>query len=265
MKASSDNDAYRKHPLPDDFPISTLGSYRERIIAPAGPFDPSGSWTQVFGIHSIGVGSSRVGTLVLNRRVGSDGRVSISVRHEKQLIGPAGARKAGPGKSRRVLEAVLQLRADETPLSTPRQWSFRTQVFDEEGRVIPEAGLQRRTAVEGGTMRVTTGSGPPRTLPLDGQYTVNWALFDAVARLPREPFEPICFTLIDHLDQIKPQQKLTFRRMIDTPIAGETVRLYGFDQTGRGVMPWTYWVDRQGRALVVISGLETYMLESAPA
>jgi hypothetical protein len=157
----------------------------------------------------------------------------------------------------------LQLGAGESPLSTPRQWSFRAQVFDEDGQPIPEALLERNVDVRNGKMHVTTDKDRPRDYPLAGPYTVNWALFDAVGRLPREPFEPIRFTLVDHFDQVKPENKLVFRRAIDTPIADKTVRLYGFDQTGRGVMPWTYWVDQQGRVVVAISGLETYMLESA--
>ncbi len=200
---------------------------------------------------------------MLDRRVGPDGSVTLHVRHEKQLAGSPGAVPAARARPYRALEAVLRLDAGAGPLSTPRQWSFQTQVFDETGQPIPEAGLQRRVLVEGGALRVTTGDAAQRSAPLPGKYTVNWALFDAVGRLPRGPFEPIRFTLVDHFDQVKPEQTLVFRRGIDTPIGGKTVRLWGYDQTGRGVMPWTYWVDQQGRTVLVQSGLETYMLESA--
>jgi len=262
MKANSNNDRYQQHPLPDDFPISSLGTYRENIIAPSGAFDHQGNWMQTFGIHSTGTGNSRVGTLVLKRRVGPEGRASISVRHDKLLSGSTMVRKGGPQRSHRVLEAVMHLGAGDTPLSTPRRWSFHARVLDAHGTVILDATLRRRAVVEDGKLRITTGEDPPRDHPLAGAYTVNWALFDAVGRLPRKSFDPICFTLVDHFDQIKPRQELVFRRAIDTQIARQTVRLFGFDQTGCGVMPWTYWVDRQGRAVVVISGLETYILES---
>ena len=263
MSPQSNNDRYQQHPLPDDFPISTLGGYRQNIVAPAGPFEPEGSWEQVFGIHSTGTGSSRVGTLTLTRRTGDGPGVSLGVRHEKRLTGSTGARRGGPANPRRVLEAELQLPDARHRLSAPKAWSFQCRVFDAEGRVIPEASLKRRAIVQEGKLRLTTGEAPPRTVPLEGEYTVHWALFDAVARLPREPFEPIGFTLVDHFDQVKPGQTLVFRRAIDTPIGGQSLRLFGFDQTGRGVMPWTYWVDQAGRAVVVVSGLETYMLESA--
>ena len=86
------------------------------------------------------------------------------------------------------------------------------------------------------------------------------ALFDAVARLPHKQFDPIEFTRIDHFDQVKPDQALAFRRTIETSIAGKKVQLHGYDQTGRGIMPFTYWVDNQGRTIVAISGLEAYLL-----
>ena len=148
MQPKARNDRYREHPLPDDFPISTLGSYREKIVAPGGPFDSQGSWTQVFGIHSTGNGSSRVGTLTLKRRAGDGGKVSLGVRHEKHLTGSAGRRVTGAMRSRRILDAVLSLGRKPSTLSTPGQWSFRTRVLDERGEVIPDAGLKRRAAYE---------------------------------------------------------------------------------------------------------------------
>jgi hypothetical protein len=275
----SSNDAYQQYALPDDFPISTLGDYREKIIAPAGPFDAGGSWRQTFGFHSTGSGSSRVGTLVIERRVEAGG-VTIHVRREKILSGDTAARRGGGGQPLAVLDAEMRLGGD-AELSTPVEWSFHSQVLDAAGEPIADTTLQRRCVVRDGRLEVTSGGGlsqfsrsENRTVPLEegrvvlrpfptGRYTVNWALFDAVARLPRNEFEPIRFTLLHHFDQLKLQQELRFRRAIDAEIAGKTVRLYGFDQTGRGVMPWTYWVDAEGRAVVVISGLETYMLESA--
>jgi len=263
MQAKSNNDRYQKHSLPEDFPISTLGAYRENIVAPAGPFNRHGGWTCVFGIHSAAIGASRVGTLTLTRRLRADGGVSMQVRHEKKLTGPPDAMPAKAVQPRRVLEAVMQIGAGAGSLSTPSQWSFRSQLFDVDGSVIPEGALERRAIARNGSLEVTTGSGVARTYPLAGGYTVCWALFDAVGRLPREPFAPISFTLIDHFDQVKPDQELVFRKSIDVPIAGQAVRLHGFDHTGRGIMPFTYWVDDPGRLVVAISGLEAYMLESA--
>lgn len=252
------NDAYQEYALPDDFPISTLGDYRQKIVAPAGPFDVNGNWRQTFGFHSTGSGSSRVGTLTIERRI-DGGKVTIHVHREKLLTGGTAA---GRGQPRGVLDAEMRLGGD-TELSSPAEWLFHTQVLDAAGEPIADTELRRRCVVRDGRLEVTTGDAGPRTVPLAGRYTVNWALFDAVARLPREEFAPIRFTLVHHFDQLKPQQELRFRRAIDAEIGGKTVRLYGFDQTGRGVMPWTYWIDEKGRPLVVISGLETYMLESA--
>jgi len=261
MQPKRDSLQHPKYPLADDFPISTLGAYRTNLAAPAGTFDAAGNWTQVFGIHATGSGNSRVGTLTLSRRVRDDGGISLHVRHEKLFSGATMVGRGAAIRSRRLLEGTLQLGPAATRLSTPRRWSFRTRVLGGQGQPIPDASLERRAAVEKGQLSLTTGDGKPRILPLDGPYTVCWALFDAVARLPREAFDPIRFTLVDHFDQIKPQQTLVFRRTIETPIGGKTVRLFGFDQTGRGVMPWTYWVDEQGRTVVAQCGLETYMAE----
>ncbi len=261
MPPTANNDRYAEHALPDDFPISTLGSLREKIIAPGGAFDPQRTWTQTFRIYNNGPNSSAVGKLVIERRAGPGQKVSLKVRHEKMLSGATHVRSGGG--ARRVLDAVLQVGPEPSELSTPRTWSFTTKVFDNDGSAIPDLSLKRTAAVKNGTLRVTTGNGSPRKYDLPGKYTVCWALFDAVARLPRERFDPIAFTLIDHFDQVKPDQTLVFRRTIETTIGGKKVRLHGYDQTGRGIMPFTYWIDHQGRTVAAISGLEAYLLETA--
>ena len=103
-----------------------------------------------------------------------------------------------------------------------------------------------------------------KALPVAGPYTLNWCLFDAVQRLPREKTQPLGFTLIDHFDEPKADCTLAFRKRMDVAVAGgRTIATYSYDQLGRGNVPWVYWVDDRGRLLFVAAGLEAYALESS--
>ena len=101
-----------------------------------------------------------------------------------------------------------------------------------------------------------------RQIPAPGAYAVNWALFEAVGRLPREEFEPLRFTMLDHFDQLKPGQVLSYRETADVSLGGRSVRLHAYDHLGEGIVPWIYWVDDEGRLLFAVSGLEAYLLDS---
>jgi hypothetical protein len=94
--------------------------------------------------------------------------------------------------------------------------------------------------------------------------------------------------MLDHLDEPKPNQSLSYRETADVLLSGrhltkrraahldkrqarkparslrgtQPVRLHAFEQLGDGIVPWIYWVDDRGRLLVAVSGLEAYILES---
>jgi len=249
------------HPLPADFPISTMGgSLRSQVEVPKGDFDPAGDWTQQYAIFNNGPSTTSVGTLSIERRT-TGGKVSLKIRHEKALSGSTGGGAKG-SKAQRVLNAVLQLGPKPSRLSTPRRWSFTTKVMGADGSVIADAGLKRTASVEDGELKIATGDAKPRTVELAGDYTLSWALFDAVARLPREKFDPIDFTLIDHFDQVKPDHRLLYRGDVETTLGNTKSRLHAYDELGRGIMPVTHFVDAQGRVALVISGLEAYVLRS---
>ncbi len=102
-----------------------------------------------------------------------------------------------------------------------------------------------------------------RKIKSKNPFALSWLLFDAVQKLPREKFEPINFTLIDHFDQIKPDNQISFHgsNVIDIP-KKEKLKLHVYDQLGNGIVPIVYYVDDFGRLLFVVSGIEVYILNS---
>ena len=236
--------------VPADFPLNTIGTGVDRIAPPVGPFEAAGDWQQRWGVYSTAAKPSRVGALAVRRSVASGGRGLLDMRYEKLLSG-----------GRQTVAAKIHLRAD-SPLSTPDDWAFQVRVLDAENRTIESTQIRKSVRVEEGALIVEESGGRRRTADA-GPFTLNWALFDAVGRLPRERFRPMAFTLIDHFDQVKPDHRLSFRTRAQIAIRGRRVPLVAYDQVGRGAVPWVWWVDDQGRLLAAVSGLEVYLQEPA--
>jgi len=238
--------------IPETYPLDTAAPALKKFRPPGGPFDPAGPWRQRYGVYTLAgrsVTARRVGQVMLRRRVGQKGNVALEMQYRKNLT---------PGAVHAV-DAVMHTRADSR-LSTPRTWSFTS--WTQRGAKSVAGTQLKKTATADGKAITIKDSRHTRTIRLAGQYTLNWCLFDAVQRLAREKTEPIRFTLIDHFDQVKGGQTLSFRKVVDAPVAGgRKVRVHGYDLVGRGNVPFTFWVDAGGRLLFVVAGLEGYFLE----
>jgi hypothetical protein len=232
--------------MPADFPLNTIGAGVNQIALPEGPFDPAGSWQHRYGVYSVAGRLSRVGELRLDRQVKANGRVLLDMQYQKSLSG-----------GRQTISAKIHLAAD-SPLSTPENWSFVARVLDTEGRMIDNTQIKKSIRVQNEVLTIDDACGQ-EAVPLRGDYTLNWALFDAIGRLPAESFDPIRFTLIDHFDQVKPNHTLSFRTSTDVTIRGKPQTLRAYDQLGEGIVPWVWWVDQRGRLLAAVSGLEVYL------
>jgi len=238
------------------YPLRSLVTALRTYDPPSGPFEAAGSWDQTWNVYALGgraAGARPVGTLTLQRRVsGKD--ATLKVAYDKSL-GAAG---------RQTIAATLHGRADH-PLATPTEWTFRIDLLDAAGQPVPHTHVRKRAAAaaENGTLTIRDAV-RTQTLRVAGPYTVNWCLFDALQRLPRAETQPLAFTLIDHFDQPKPETTLAYRKPMRVGIAGgKTVSTHAYEQFGRGNVPWVYWVDEAGRLLLVVAGLEGYMLRES--
>ncbi len=146
-------------------------------------------------------------------------------------------------------------------LPSPKRWELDAKLRDARGQTVPGTKIRKEGSCADGVLTIRDKAATRKT-KVPGAWTVNWMLFEAVQRLPREETKPISFTLLDHFDQVKGKQTLAYRKTGDLTLGGKTVRAIAYDQTGRGVLPWVYWVDEAGRLLLVVAGLEAYVLTS---
>ncbi len=259
--------------LKTDFPLRTAPRILEGFKLPERAHDPAGDWALTYRILTLNTRGATTGRLRIDRRAQRGG--ALMKLHIERPI----------GVGRRVTSAEILCRGDA--LATPVRWSFTSESIARGGQPIAHTRLNKAGVTEGAGVNVVD-NGRRSRIAVAGPWAINWALFEAVPRLPREPFDPIRFTLLDHFDQIKRNQVLSYRgsttvrlgarrvrkqhwvplekgRIRKTRWAlegGGQVRVHAYDHLGDGIVPWVYWVDEQGRLLFAISGLEGYALDA---
>ena len=237
-----------------DFTLDFVAGRLQGFRPPSGEFDPRGRWKLTYGVYTFAAVTSattpgsRTGTLSVSREPRNGGSV-VEMDFEQRLVG---------GASERV---VARLVCRDDALATPSEWSYSSEFFDRAKNPLPVGGLDKSASVAQGRVEIDDGK-YTQAIEIDGPFTVNWALFEAMGRLPRGPFEPLEFTMLDHFDQVKRGQTLAFRKSLSIKLGDRDVRVHAFDQLGRGIVPWVYWVDDAGRLLAALSGLEAYILDS---
>ncbi|NOZ22836.1 MAG: hypothetical protein GXP25_17300 [Planctomycetes bacterium] len=264
--------------LKDHFTLNSITHHLMGFEPPAGAFEPTSDWEMAYGVYTLGSvrrgPGHRTGTVRLRRQAAGDG-ATLTVNYEKPQA----------GKTTYRLTAELHCRTDA--LSTPTRWTCQSVAVDADGKPVPNTSLKKSAEATEGVIVITDGK-RERRIPVGSAYTTNWSLFDAVQRLPRRAFDPIRFTLIDNLDQVKPDHTLSFRTSDEVVLGekrvrqkkvvelekgrirktrwaktgGRPVRLHAYDHLGEGVVPEVYWVDDPGRLLFMVAGLEAYILDT---
>jgi len=245
MPRAQQTDPTRGKPL-------TLAALRELsalddIAPPTGDFDPNGPWKHTYQIWLVGRKAS--GFLRLERTPAPDGK-SATLNVEMSVAQMA----------RTALQTNAQLDCAADPLASPRSWKIESVLLDAEGRPIELSRVNESATVKNGTIEVKAGDKTlTRTVP--SPFTTNWSLFDAVQRLSGKDAKPLEFALLEDLDLVKENQRLSYWQDAQIELGGKTIALHGYQQIGAGILPYQYWVDDQHRLLFAISGVRAYILD----
>ena len=239
----------------DLFTLNVVAPHLKGFRPPQGPHDPRGDWTLAYVVYTLGAirgPGGRLGGLVVRRRAADDGGATLAIEYEKRV------------NPQHVQKVVAEITCRGDALATPVRWTFSSEIAGRAGGAdgpVENTRLEQSATAEDGHVEIRDGT-HSRRLAAGPPFAINWALFEAVGRLPRETFDPIRFTLLDHFDQLKPAQVLSYRLSADVQLAGQPVRLHAYDHLGEGIVPWIYWVDDRGRLLFAVSGLEAYLVDS---
>ena len=87
----------------------------------------------------------------------------------------------------------------------------------------------------------------------------DWCLFEAVQRLEFDKKELPTFDMLEGLSLLRQDQHLSYRDVYAQKVGAKTANLCKFDQLGRGILPYEYWLDTKHRLLVVTSMNKAYI------
>lgn len=201
-----------------------------------------------YGMFAVPTKAGRPGTLRIEKRMEGDGIVLKLTMSD--------------GQCRTCIQKVnATMRCRNDRLSTPLEWNVSEEMFM-DGRPVPFTKISKTASVNRRAAEISDVSGTQK-IDLPGAYTINWALFDAVGRLPRRRSDPVEFDMIDHFDQFKPGNKLHYRSTQEVTLKDGKTTLHLFDHFGFGIVPWTYFVDDNGVMVLALGGLEAYGLVEA--
>lgn len=231
-------------------PYGTLASIRaflDSFSPPAGSFDPSGSWKHSYAIRLEGV-ASPVGYLEIQREA-SGGGIALSV--ESAVAQFTGA----------VQHTKAKILCAADALCTPKSWQLESAILDAAGQPVAATRVTHTAVVAGDTIEAQFGK-RKRVSQAPLPFTSNWSLFDAVQRLSGKGMAPLRFALLEDLDLLKPNQRLSFVEGTSVGVAGgRQLALSGYERIGEGVLPYHYWVDDQHRLLFVLTGPRAYLYD----
>jgi hypothetical protein len=229
-------------------------------------FDPNGDWTNTYNFFYTQAIQRRTvfldvhyGKLRICRKVREDGKVVFDVEVQKQT-GQHVAHEV------QVTKADFVCNIDElSTLAIGETWRLSSEVTLLRNEALkPYSRYEEwgRLGEDGSDVVIEKSKDGSSFMEFARQaadipVSANWALFDAVQRLAPEKISggPIRFTMLNHLDKVQGDQRLSFLEKFDAKFGQRQVSLRGFCQVGSGVMPMYYWVDERGRLVVARFGL----------
>lgn len=239
-------------PLPRDW--DALGARLENWAPPTGAFAPAAAWSLRYARHSLipeingGPGGGPAGSLVIEQKPTTDGLTLLA------------AESVTAGFSSPTTAAEIDCARDA--LLTPRRWSLSVRWLSGPLADLRPGEINQTRSGRADGKDLVFRAIKERRSPAPEQWTGFWNLFAAVPHLPFEAASVLSFDLFEDLELHKPGQRLAYIGPQSVALGGRALGLHVFEQTGRGVLPWRWWLDGQHRVLLAAGGRRAYLLNA---
>jgi len=232
-----------------------MGMFRAFPPTPA-DFDPKGNWTntyRIWGCHGyLHSGNHDVGYLQIERIGQADTVEDITLKITQELMQTHGV----------VNEIKAEVKCLHNPIASPVSWQLNSRIIDPRGKAKDELTVEEKvTCKTGDILEVKTG-GKVFERKVKSPLAADWGLFSLVQTLPyRQEESKREFHLLEGLSLLKENHRLSFQGVHHVKIGDKGMSLNLFEQIGRGVLPYEYWLDDQHRLLMVVTMSRVYLLD----
>jgi hypothetical protein len=210
-------------------------------------FDPDGEWAHTYLVwtnHGYDKGNIDAGYLTITRRPTADGSIELDVLTEIALLDGIGGSTS----------AKIRCRSDS--LTAPESWVLDSTFTGPSGEDLPDQNTSQTATVSEGQLTVDIGGRTTHT-SLHGETTGDWCLFDAVQRLPQEESTRLSCNVFERMLALKRDQSIWFASR-EANAAGHKLKC--FTRAGTATLPTDYWLDENGRLVLVVAYNMVYLL-----
>jgi len=232
--------------------LSELGAV-DQFPSTSEEFSPSGNWVNTYRIwtcHGYRESSNdNVGFLRIRKNIEEQGETFGL--HIEQTVVQTDAMLGN-------IDAQIDCLNNE--YASPVRWQISSRFFGPNGNLLEELCTAETVSVEGKSMTIKSRAGIlRRQIDTDGPLTSDWSLFEAAQRWGTGRAGRLSVNLLEGLCKLKKDQRITYAGVFQ--MGSDAVSLFRFTQSGSGILPTDYWLDRSHRLLAVTSMNKAYILD----
>ena len=149
-----------------------------------------------------------------------------------------------------VLDAQIQ--CESNALATPIKWRINSTFHGPKGKAVRDLGTDQTGRVQGNTIEINT-RGKTRTLKTSRPVTGDWCLLEAVQRMPYTDSPVLTMDVLKEMDLLQTDHRMAYSGLESSPTQGADMPLHHFQQWGRGMLPYDYWLDKNHRLQMFVT------------
>ncbi len=232
--------------------LSELGAVDEFPPTPE-DFEPSGNWANTYRIwtcHGYRESSNEdVGFLRIRKQIKEQGK--IFDLHIEQTVLQTDAM---------LSNITAQITCLNNEYASPVKWQISSRFFGPDGNPLEKLCTEETVSVQGKSMTIETPAGIlRRQVDTDRPLTSDWSLFEAAQRWGTGEAGHLLADMLEGMCKLKKDQHITYTGK--SQMGPDSASLFCFTQSGIGILPTDYWLNRSHRLLVVTSMNKAYILD----
>jgi hypothetical protein len=206
---------------------------------------PAGAWTdtyRIFACHGYREsGNETVGVLKIQRTPSQSGdtfvlNVTQRINNDADIV--------------HILDAQITCQADR--LATPIKWHTKSTFHDANGAIVRDLGTEQTGRVTHRAIEIHT-HGKTRSIKTSGSFTGDWCLLEAVQRMPYSDASPMTMDVLKEMDLLQTDHRIAYQGQDAVTLGGTDMVLHHFQQWGRGILPYDYWLDKHHRLQIFVT------------
>ncbi|MCF8261468.1 MAG: hypothetical protein K9J12_11895 [Melioribacteraceae bacterium] len=193
----------------------------------------------------------RIWTTYGRRKKGNynNGYLGIELREGKLFVNQYLVNSTKKNENRFLVNEInAEIEIENNFLASPLSWNYKSTFFDETKET--NSKILKKTISESA---YKFGRRPFNEFNINN-YTSNWSLIYSIKNWKKENLPNEEFDIIENLSVVKKDNKIVFNESVEERWSTKLMVFDKYKLVGRGIMPFTFWLDEAGFPLLITSG-----------